>query len=131
MSLGCWEQSKNQYENFTSSTKTLILSYDDFGPQILAYEFLGFQWWQWDNHGDSDPRTKYDIRVAIYKDVSLEIVKNKYPVNRNNKLDFRYVTYDECLEYLDKIMTEFNDDFDVGRYSDLREKIVFHFKQKE
>ncbi|WP_271784857.1 hypothetical protein [Aquimarina algiphila] len=131
INLCCRGQSKNQYENFTSTSKTMILNYDDFGPQILAYDFLGFEWWQWDNHRDSDPKTKYDIRVIIYKDVSLEIVKNKYPINRNSKVDFRYASYNGCIEYLDKRIKEFDNDFDVERYSDLRKKIVSHFKPKE
>ena len=86
-----------------SSTHALIINYDDFGAQVFARRIIGFQWWQWDSHGDSDPQTSSDIRVVIFKDISVEAVKAKSPINERCKVDFRYVSYDESIKYLDNI----------------------------
>ena len=80
----------------------LILEYEDFGVQSMSYELLGFQWYQWDNHGSSDPDEKYNIRVVVYKNICLEEVRTLYPVNKDSKQDYRYVEYREALNYLDE-----------------------------
>lgn len=84
---------------------TLVFQYDDFGPQSAADKILGRQWWQWQSHGDSRPR-KYDIKVVVYKGISLQEVKRLYPVLPEKKQDFRYVEYQLALDYLDKNITE-------------------------
>ena len=48
------------------SSKDLTLNYYDFGLQCMCYELIGYDWWQWDNHGDSDPKTTCDIKVVVY-----------------------------------------------------------------
>ena len=84
---------------------TLILDYNEFGPQVEAYELLGMQWWQWQPHGDSRPR-KYDIKVVVYKGIDLETVKEKFPVNQLQERDYRYVKYSDALQYLDERIQE-------------------------
>ena len=84
---------------------TLILDYNEFGPQVEAYELLGMQWWQWQPHGDSRPR-KYDIKVVVYKGIDLETVKAKYPVDSRREKDYRYVKYSDALQYLDERIQE-------------------------
>ncbi|OJJ15023.1 hypothetical protein BKI52_39850 [marine bacterium AO1-C] len=124
-------QAKSQDKNFSSSSKTLMLSYDDFGPQVLAHEFIGFQWWQWDAHGDADPKTKYDIRVIVFKGISLETVKNQYPINQKLKIDFRYASYAKSIQYLDKIINQPEGGLDTQKYTALRSKIVKYFQAKK
>ena len=80
----------------------LILSYEDFGPQAIAWETFGMQWWQWDNHGDSDPNVEYKIKVAIYRGIPLHKVKEKFPVVQEIEQDYRYIEYNAALRYLDK-----------------------------
>ena len=126
-----WSQSGNQYDHFTSTANTLILSYDDFGPQVVAHDLLGLQFWQWDSQGDPDPKTTYDIRVIVYKDISLESLKKDYPINRDQKIDFRYLSYDGSIEYLDSLIEEFGNDFDIVAYSELREKIIAYFNSQK
>lgn len=84
---------------------TLILNYTDFGPQTAAYKLLGFEWWQWNNHGESRPK-KYDIKVVIYKDIDLASVKLLYPVSKDNLKDYRYLKYDEAIKYLEKLIAD-------------------------
>jgi len=41
-----------------------VLDYKNFGVQAMAHELLGFQWYQWNSHGDPDPNATYDIKVV-------------------------------------------------------------------
>lgn len=83
-----------------------VLQYDDFGPQAAAWELIGMEWWQWDSHGDSDPNTKYDIRVIIYRGISLANIKRLYPVIEEKKQDFRYLKYSKAIDYLNDNIKE-------------------------
>ena len=81
-----------------------IFDYEDFGPQAMAWEKIGMQWWQWDNHGDSDPDSKYDIKVVIYKGIQLGQIKKLFPLDKSQNKDFRYLEYHDSMKYLnDKI----------------------------
>ena len=114
----------------------LIFSYDDFGPQAIAWKTFGMQWWQWYNHGSSDPNTTYDIKVAIYRDISLQEVKERYPVVQETKQDYRYIKYSVALSYLDKNILD-HKDIDaqwakdiVKRFTKARSKIITELKEK-
>jgi hypothetical protein len=84
-----------------SAKNFAVFKYEDFGPQAMAWEKIGMQWWQWDNHGDSNPNYKYDIKVVVYKEILLERIKTMFPVNRSEKKDFRYFEFHDSIRYLD------------------------------
>ena len=94
--VGCFSQSKN----------SVVMSYRDFGPQAMSWEVIGKEWWQWQKHGDSNPDTKYDIKVVVYKNITLNKVKSLYPVNKNKNQDYRYIEYSNALTFLDKNIKE-------------------------
>lgn len=81
--------------------KTYVFEYTDFGPQAIAHELLGMQWWQWQPHGDSRP-AKCDIKVIVYRDIDLDSVEQRYPVVEESLKDYRYVKYDDAITYLNK-----------------------------
>jgi hypothetical protein len=83
-----------------------IMDYSDFGPQSMAYELIGFQWYQWDKAGDPDPRKKYEIKVIVYRNISLTEVKKVYPVIKSKNQDYRYVEYNQGLVYIEKQLKE-------------------------
>ena len=118
----------------SNNNQILILSYDEFGPQSMAWETIGMQWWQWDNHGDSDPNTKYDIKIAIYRNIPLQDVKKRFPVIKESQKDYRYLEYNAALRFLDtKIheLQEINEQWArdiVNRFSRVRGKIVKELK---
>ncbi len=85
--------------------RTLVLSYQDFGPQVIAKDLIGMQWWQWEAHGDSRPR-EYDIKVVVYRGMALSTVENRFPVAPDKQQDYRYVEYLEALAYLDRVIAE-------------------------
>lgn len=91
-----------------NNKNTLILNYSDFGPQAAAHELIGFEWYQWESHGDSNPNTKYDVKVVVYRNTRLNKVKEMYPVIKG-KQDYRYVHYRDALEYCDRLIKEEGD----------------------
>jgi hypothetical protein len=86
----------------------LILPYSDFGPQVLAYKAVGYEWWQWDNHGDSRP-VDYPIRVVVFEGYSESEIRLKFPVVAGEKKDFRYLTREAAERYLQDALQEAND----------------------
>lgn len=80
--------------------QTLVLDYHDFGPQAMAYRLLGPNSLPWAPHsplmlGESE------VRVVVYRDLDLEIVKNLYPADRLSNIDYRFIEYSVALNYLD------------------------------
>ena len=78
-----------------------VFLYQDFGPPVIANELIGMDWWQWQSHGEPVPQN-YDIKVIVYQGIDLQILKKRYPVVPEKEKDFRYVSYDDAVQYLDK-----------------------------
>ena len=87
--------------------RTLVLPYDAFGPQAAAYSLIGFEWYQWDSHGDSNPNTKYDVRVVVYRGIPLDQVRKQFPVILGQQ-DYRYLSYHDALAYCDRLLREYS-----------------------
>ncbi len=100
-----------------------VFDYEDFGPQAMAWEKIGMQWWQWDNHGDSDPNYKYDIKVVVYRKIPLERIKALFPVSKTKKKDFRYFEYRDAIRYLDKQISDL-EKMSEGWAVSLKERLV-------
>jgi hypothetical protein len=90
--------------------QTMVLHYGRFGPQVLAHELIGFEWYQWNLTGHPDPRHIDDIWVVVYRDIGLEEVKKLYPVVKDLRKDYRYVHYDKVLQYFDEHIKDFEKD---------------------
>lgn len=83
----------------------LLFDYDAFGPPAAANELIGMDWWQWEPTGDARP-SAYAIKVVVYKDIDLEQVKQRYPVNAETEKDYRYVEYLAAMAYLDQMIQD-------------------------
>lgn len=112
-------------------TTICILDYEDFGVQSMAYKLLGYQWYQWNKHGDPDPKLTDTIKVAVYNNISLEKVKELYPVIKELKQDIRYVEYDSAIKYFDHQIQEIDtleqtshQSEDLDTFEDLRSKLM-------
>ncbi len=88
-----------------SHKQVVLLQYTDFGPQVIAHELLGMEWWQWQPQGHHHSTT-HAIKVAVYHQIPLEEVKKQFPVRPQKEEDVRYVTYEEALNYLDTHIRE-------------------------
>lgn len=85
--------------------QTVVFKYTDFGPQAMAYELIGFNWYQWDCSGCGDVREQHDIRVVVYRNINLSKVKELYPIIIG-KVDYRYVEYNESINFLNNKIVE-------------------------
>lgn len=101
----------------------VLLDYSDFGPQVIASEIVGMEWWQWQLHGDSRP-VNYDVKIVIYRGRSLNEIKNIYSVEPENKLDFRYLEYQQALTFLDDKIEENAFEGVTSTLEESRKKIV-------
>lgn len=93
---------------------TLVLAYADFGPQVMASELLGMEWWQWEAGGSWEPGDAFDVRVVVYRGMTLAEVQAEYPTVVG-KADHRYVSYDEAMAYFDRSLAELEDDPSLAR----------------
>ncbi|NIV03738.1 MAG: hypothetical protein GWN59_03690, partial [Calditrichae bacterium] len=104
-----------------------ILNYDDFGVQAMAYELIGYQWYQWKNHGESRPQKAPDIKVIVYKDISPKVVRRLYPVDAHKRQDYRYIGYMDALNYLNRKIKELEEmqrQHTSGEDHDLYERLL-------
>ncbi|MCA9706165.1 MAG: hypothetical protein KDK70_09980 [Myxococcales bacterium] len=85
--------------------QTLVMRYDDFGPQALAGTLLGAEWWQWAAGGSWEIDDRFDVRVVVYRGIDREQVAAEYPTVEG-RADYRYVTYDEALEHFDRAIVD-------------------------
>ena len=82
--------------------ESLVLDYSDFGPQVAAYRLLGPEWWQWQAHGDSDPKTQYSIRVVVYNEGSESNVRSQYRLIPSENKDYRWIPLNQAFQYLNE-----------------------------
>ncbi len=78
---------------------TVVLNYSDFGPQVIAGEVIGMEWWQWLSHGEPRPAV-YDIKIVVFQDIPLKEIKRLYPIKPDMQKDYRYLKYEKALDFL-------------------------------
>jgi hypothetical protein len=84
---------------------TMVLAYEDFGPQSMAFGLIGMEWWQWEAGGSWEPGDRFDVRVVVYRGLTLAEVRAEYP-SVKGRADYRYVSYDEAMEHFERSMAE-------------------------
>ena len=103
---------------------TIFFEYEDFGPQVMAHELLGMDWYQWQPHGDPDPNSTDRVRVIVYIDIELSKVQKLYPVDPRKNQDYRYVHIDRAISFLQnktKELDEYEDD--ETNFAQLRKRL--------
>lgn len=92
--------------SFGLQADSAIFDYEDFGPQVAVHELIGYQWYQWNSHGHSNPDTIDKIMVVVYWDESLENIKKRYPIIPAKKQDYRYMEYSLAVSHLIRLIPE-------------------------
>jgi len=49
---------------------------------------------------------RYDVKVVVYRDISLDAVKLAFPVVSAEKKDSRYVSYSAARDYFHSVITQ-------------------------
>jgi hypothetical protein len=82
-------------------TNHVVFNYDDLGPQVASYELIGYEWYQWNSQGPDNPNERDDVKVVVYRGVTLKQIQQQYPVI-SGKQDYRYLEYTQALKHLGK-----------------------------
>jgi hypothetical protein len=86
-------------------TNSIVFNYDDLGPQASSYELIGYEWYQWNSQGPDNPYERDDVKVVVYRGVTLKQIQLQYPVIKD-KQDYRYLEYSQALKLLSKFDKE-------------------------
>lgn len=111
-------------------SKTVSLNYAAFGPQALAYEIIGNQWWQWQNSAGDTPKEHFDIKVIVYRGATPEELLERFPVIEEKRMDARYLKYEDAIRYLDAHITEDALPSLTATLRQTRAKIEEHFEPR-
>lgn len=124
-------QSKKRKVVYQQAEKsnTLSLNYRAFGPQAMAYEIIGNEWWQWQKSGGDDPTKSFDIKVIVYRDASVAELTERFPLIPEKFIDSRYLKYEDAIVYLDKHIAENATPELTRRLAGTRAKLVEHFER--
>lgn len=80
--------------------------YSDFGPQAMAHELLGMNWWQWSEPGGFQPNETFDVKVVVYCAGQRSDIEKRFPVDKATHKDYRYVIKNDAIGYLIKHINE-------------------------
>jgi hypothetical protein len=109
-------------------SNALSLNYAAFGPQAMAYEVIGNQWWQWQSSAGIAPPEDYDIKVIVHRDATDRELTKHFPLIKEKRMDPRYLKYDDAIAYLDKHIAEDDVMPELSvRLRATRAKLVAHF----
>lgn len=95
-----------QRKTSQTNVNSLLFDYLDFGPPSMSFNLLGQSWWSWESSGGSDPNQAYPVMVVVYSNISLEQIKLIYPINPKKKKDYRYISIEQAIQYLNKNIQE-------------------------
>lgn len=92
----------------SDSPEVFVANYEDFGVSHYSSKLLGRSVWQWDDIENHRP-VSFNIKVVVYRGVSLEQVKGAFPVIPEQKQDYRYVEYTMAVEYFTDTINELDE----------------------
>lgn len=105
-----------------------VLPYNSFGPQVAAHRLIGFEWFQWNSSGSSDPNNVEPIFVVVSTKSLMEEAKKRYVVSEQEQSDYRFVTVDAALKYIDDELADADARLLFGKtLQSTRSKIEQHF----
>lgn len=89
----------------TDSPEVFVADYENFGVSHYSSKLIGEKEWQWGGSDNHKPGG-FNIKVVVYRGVSLEQVKRSFPVIPEQKQDYRYVEYDKAVSYFTDTLNE-------------------------
>jgi len=116
------------HRNRSHFPNSFVMKYADFGSPSNFDELVGPESSQGRSQGAEALITSDDIRVVVYRNADLAIVKRTYP-ELDSKYVYRYVEYNQAMDYLDKQIEELkvNNDRDT-EYGKLKEKLISEYE---
>jgi len=119
--------SKNISQDFS---KALVVDYKQFGPSQLSSSLLGQNYWQWQTRKEHSP-TRYDIKVIIYRNMTLSEVKKRYPVDAELKQDYRYLEYPLVKTWIEQQIVKNQEELKASAQDESLDLILYGFSRLE
>ena len=69
----------------------------------MSYETIGYNWYEWNSHGDE--KKEDNIKIVVYGG-SLEKAKEEYKDNQSLPVDYRFLSKNEAIDYLERNIKE-------------------------
>ena len=86
----------------------LKLDYQDFGPQAMSYELIGYDWWSWLDCHCEETADQYPVYVIVYVNMDKELLTINFPIDQQKGSDLSFVKYCDAMEYLQSQINEVN-----------------------
>ena len=106
--FACSNETNSKYACQTNSTQALFeeFEYSEFGPDVIASTVLGQSWYQWLPYGGGDISKEFDIKVIVHAIGANQLAEDLFPIDQKAQKDYRYLSYDEALSFLEQAETD-------------------------
>ena len=106
--FACSNEANSKYACQTNSTQALFeeFEYSEFGPDVIASTVLGQSWYQWLPYGGGDISKEFDIKVIVHATGANQLAEDLFPIDQKAQKDYRYLSYDEALSFLEQAETD-------------------------
>ena len=107
---------------------SFVMEFTDFGPSGSSDELFGPERFQVNGQRAGELRSRDEIKVVVYRNVDLAMVKKTYP-ELGGKFVYRYVEYSRAIDYLDKRIEELKaNNNQETEYSELEKQLISEYE---
>ena len=100
----------------------IMMEYKDFGPQAMAYDFIGYERRQWQSTDGNQQNKNHPIKIVVYTEAEKNNAIAKFPIDQDARQDFRYVSVDAAREYLEENLADIKGEATLDGLSQTLEK---------
>ena len=100
----------------------IMMEYKDFGPQAMAYDFIGYERRQWKSTDGNQENKNHPIKIVVYTESEKNNAIAKFPIDQDARQDFRYVSVDAAREYLEENLADIKGEATLDVLSQTLEK---------
>ena len=108
----------------------IMMEYKDFGPQAMAYDFIGYERRQWKSTDGNQQNKKHPIKIVVYTEAEKNNAIAKFPIDLDARQDFRYVSVDAAREYLEENLADIKGEATLDVLSQTLEKTKTRLNKK-
>ena len=79
------------------------MNYDEFGPQAMSFETIGYGWYEWNSHGS---QSMDNIKVVVYRNNKSSVLNQYQDSQSSPAIDYRFIHHQSALDYLNRNIRE-------------------------
>ena len=81
----------------------IVMNYDEFGPQAMSFETIGYGWYEWNSHGS---QSMDNIKVVVYQNNKSSVLNQYQDSQSSPAIDYRFIYHQSALDYLNRNIRE-------------------------